>query len=171
MDGYHILQVIMLVTVLHAQLARAASRKTPADFGTIREEAPSHLATPFAYAIPILLTFQGTVLDGNSQLAEPVVVHVLVKAKILKTGSYIVRAVVNTQRTVLQSRIDNTRSVYAHSVITVLSITRCLQVMKVLHPGLAKLHCFWSVNRTTTPMSHRVGLRCSSRCWVCWTLR
>lgn len=90
-------QFVMATTVA-VQLAIASSN--PPDLVTQR-------VSRLQYASPLLLTFQGAVLDARSQLTEPVVVHVFLKAKVLKTGSYLVRAVLYTQRTPLQGMTDN----------------------------------------------------------------
>lgn len=172
MDRHHLLRLTVLISaVLCAQLALAA-RKLPADRarGSPAAEAATLLASRFAYANPMLLTFQGAVLDGISQHPEPVVLHALVKAKVLRTGSYIVRAVLNTQRTALQSMIDKINRLScacARSAFTVCY----LQATKILHPHLKTLQCAWSIKKAALPMSQQGGLRCHLRCWVCGTLR
>lgn len=54
-------------------------------------------------ATPTLFTYQGYVSDADK--AHPVVVHVLVKAKLLQSGVYLMRAVLYTQKTRLESKL------------------------------------------------------------------
>lgn len=113
MDRPYLLRLILLlIAVLLAQMELAASRQNPSDRARgSSTEAVNLLAHRFAYANPMLLTFQGAVLGANLEL-EPVVLHAWVKAKVLKTGSYIIRAVLNTQRTALQSMADKLNALF-----------------------------------------------------------
>ena len=89
----------LLAAALHAHLVCALNKTFSAGLMDPCEELPTKPnASRLFYASPMLLTFQGSVLAADSQLPTPMVVHVLLKAKLLKTGSYLVRTVLYTQR-------------------------------------------------------------------------
>ena len=61
MDRHHIVQLV--IAVLHYHIVLAVGRQLPADVVTIRAcTPPNHLASRFAYANPMLMTFQGVVV-------------------------------------------------------------------------------------------------------------
>ena len=159
-----VLQVtLVLAATLHLQTPSAASRGL-SDFMLRRSSR--------AMATPTLLTFQGHVLD-----AQPVVVHVLVKAKLLQTGVYLLRTVLYTQKTALDGsyRHSGFSLKVAEKRLTVQKLESSLQATKLLHllSNSKMSRWCWSIKKICTTMdpSHWGGLGCSLHCSACMILR
>ena len=142
MSRYRVLQVVFVAAV---RILSVASKDIP----------------NILNATPTLLTYQGYVSD-----VQPVVVHVLLKAKLLQSGVYLMRAVLYTQKTRLESKGWR---MTVGNWLTVRQVNRNLQATKLLRLLFKKSRWFWSTK--TWRMMHLSGLGCSSPCSACTTSR